>query len=96
MSDPVTLAQLGPAALLALAVIALWRRDLCRDVERAAASKLRDDRIANLEAKQDDHANQYRILAEKMAEVVADNRNVMLRVLESMSPTPKNELSRNP
>jgi hypothetical protein len=74
----------GPSVLLALAVIALWRRDEKRDHERLQIGTKRDERIAALESKQDQHAAQYRELAERMADVVGQTKHVMERVLEKL------------
>jgi hypothetical protein len=74
----------GPSVLLALAVIALWRRDEKRDSERLQIGAKRDERIAALESKQDQHAAQYRELAERMADVVGQTKHVMERVLEKL------------
>jgi hypothetical protein len=74
----------GPSVLLALAVIALWRRDEKRDHERLQIGARRDERIAALEHKQDEHANQYRELAERVADVVGQTKHVMERVLEKL------------
>ena len=74
----------GPSVLLALAVVALWRRDEKRDSERLQIGAKRDERIAALEAKQDQHAAQYRELAERMADVVGQTKHVMERVLEKL------------
>ncbi len=74
----------GPSVLLALAVIALWKRDEKRDTERLQIGTKRDERIAALEAKQDQHAAQYRELAERMADVVGQTKHVMERVLEKL------------
>jgi phosphoglycolate phosphatase-like HAD superfamily hydrolase len=74
----------GPSVLLALAVIALWRRDEKRDQERLQIGAKRDERIAALEAKQDQHATQYRELAERVADVVGQTKHVMERVLEKL------------
>jgi hypothetical protein len=74
----------GPSVLLALAVVALWRRDEKRDSERLQIGAKRDERIAALESKQDQHAAQYRELAERMADVVGQTKHVMERVLEKL------------
>jgi hypothetical protein len=74
----------GPSVLLALAVIALWKRDEKRDAERLQIGAKRDERIAALESKQDQHAAQYRELAERMADVVGQTKHVMERVLEKL------------
>jgi len=78
------LPEAGPTVLLALAVIALWRRDEKRDSERLQIGAKRDERIAALESKQDQHAAQYRELAERMADVVGQTKHVMERVLEKL------------
>lgn len=70
--------------LLALAVIALWRRDEKRDQERLQIGTRRDERIAALEHKQDEHASQYRELAERMADVVSETKHVMEKVLQKL------------
>jgi hypothetical protein len=74
----------GPSVLLALAVVALWRRDEKRDSERLQIGAKRDERIAALESKQDQHATQYRELAERVADVVGQTKHVMERVLEKL------------
>lgn len=84
LNDPTWLAQLSPSAILAVVVLALWRRDEKRDTERLEAGKKRDQRITALESKQDEHATQYRELAERVTDVVAQTKHVMERVLDKL------------
>lgn len=91
LNDPTWLAQLTPSAILSVIVVtlcvvvlALWRRDEKRDAERLEAGKKRDERITALESKQDEHAAQYRELAERVTDVVAQTKHVMERVLDKL------------
>ena len=77
LDDPTWLAQLTPSAILSVIVVALWGRD-------EKAGKKRDERIAALESKQDEHAAQYRELAERVADVVGQTKQVMEKVLEKL------------
>jgi shikimate kinase len=78
------LSEAGPTVLLAAAVLALWKRDEKRDKERLDIGLKRDERISALEAKQDQHASQYRELAERMADVVSETKHVMEKVLQKL------------
>lgn len=78
------LSEAGPTVLLAAAVLALWKRDEKRDKERLDIGLKRDERISALEAKQDQHALQYRELAERMADVVSETKHVMEKVLQKL------------
>ena len=78
------LSDAGPTVLLAAAVLALWKRDEKRDKERLDIGRQRDERISALEAKQDQHASQYRELAERMADVVSETKHVMEKVLHKL------------
>jgi shikimate kinase len=78
------LPEAGPTVLLAVAVLALWKRDEKRDKERLEIGTRRDERISALESKQDQHATQYRELAERVADVVGQTKHVMERVLEKL------------
>jgi shikimate kinase len=78
------LPEAGPTVLLAVAVLALWKRDEKRDKERLEIGTRRDERISALEAKQDQHASQYRELAERMADVVSETKHVMEKVLQKL------------
>jgi hypothetical protein len=77
LNDPNSLAQLTPSLILAVFVVAFWKRDEKRDIAR-------DKRISALEAKQDEHAEQYRELAERVADVVGQTKQVMEKVLEKL------------
>jgi hypothetical protein len=84
LDDPNWLAQLSPTAILAVIVLALWKREEKRDTERLELGKKRDQRITALETKQDEHAAQYRELAERVADVVGQTKQVMEKVLEKL------------
>lgn len=77
LDDHTWLAQLTPSAILSVIVVALWGRD-------EKAGKKRDERITALESKQDAHAEQYRELAERVTDVVAQTKHVMERVLDKL------------
>jgi uncharacterized coiled-coil protein SlyX len=71
------LPSLGVSGCLAIAVVMLWRKSEARDIEREKTSVSREQRISALEAKADEHADQYRALAEVVTETVSRNTMVM-------------------
>ncbi len=77
LNDPNSLTQLTASTILAVFVVAFWKRDEKRDIAR-------NKRITALEAKQDEHAEQYRELAERVADVVGQTKQVMEKVLEKL------------
>jgi methylmalonyl-CoA mutase N-terminal domain/subunit len=80
------LPQMGVSGILGVAVFMLWKKSEQREIERVEASKLREARIAALEAKTDSHEDQYRDLAEKVTEALTRNTEVMERVLYALPP----------
>jgi hypothetical protein len=87
LSEPEVLAalpSLGVSGVLAIAVVVLWRRSEARDAERQKATEIREARIAALEAKSDEHADQYRVLAEAVAEQIGRNTVVLEQTNEVM------------
>jgi len=87
MTDPQliqTLASGSPAVLMVFAIVMLWRQIAQKDAESKLRGDVRDQRIATLENAHDKHADQYRDLAEKVATVVGQTKDVMERVLEKL------------
>jgi len=74
----------GPALMLVAAIVFLWRYIAQKDAESLERGRSRDERITHLESKQDAHAEQYRALAEKIADVIGQNKDVLERVLEKL------------
>jgi len=79
-----TLATGSPAALMLVAIVILWKQIGNKDSESIKRGETRDARIAHLENKQDEHAEQYRVLAERIAEVVGQTKDVMEKVLSRL------------
>ena len=79
-----TIATSSPAVLMVFAIVMLWRQIAQKDAESKMRGDVRDARIATLEQAHDKHADQYRDLAEKVATVVGQTKDVMERVLEKL------------